>query len=429
MDKVIEMNDKNGATVLLVDDEENVLRSLERVLRKEPYKIVTATSGKEGLAILCNMQVQLIVSDQRMEGMTGIEFLESARDMCPETVRILLTGYSDLKTVEEAINRVEIYRFLNKPWNEEDLKSTIRQGLAKWKLKKENERLFRIIEKQNQRLRQYNEKLEQMVEQRTLALKEAQSQLIQSEKMASLGVLAGGVAHEINNPLGGILGITQLLLMKYPDNGELGQDLKTIEQAGLHCSKIVKNLLSFSRKSDPSEREPVVITDLIKQIIMLTGHLFRHNNIELRKEFPSDFPALMVNTKQLQQVMVNLLVNAQQSMNRGGVVCVRGCLEETGEVTIEVEDQGSGIPDDIINKIFDPFFTTKEEGAGTGLGLSVCYRIVQEHGGRIEVDTEPGKGTCMKVILPDKVIAPSLEKKPVLSGGAAATGRIQEIEV
>lgn len=411
--------DLKSPTILLVDDEPYVLKTLKRIFRRESYQILTAGSGQEGLDILEKQEVQLIVSDQRMPGMSGIEFLESAREINPDIVRILLTGYSDLKTAEEAINRVEIYRFLNKPWNDDDLKSTIRQGLKKLQLEQENRRLFKTIEEQNRKLKQWNEMLEQKVEERTRALQEAQSQLIQSEKMASLGILAGGVAHEINNPLGGILGIAQLLLMERPDQGRLTQDLKTIEQAALHCAEIVKNLLTFSRISDQDSREPMVIPELVDQVLLLIGHLFRQNNIEVRKEFSPDFPVLQTNRTQIQQVFINLLVNAQQAMGKGGNVFIRGRTMKNGEVLIEIQDQGCGIPESIQDKIFDPFFTTKEEGQGTGLGLSVSYRIVQEHGGRIMVDTKNGQGTSMKIIFPQTMVVSRPEGVSVQLGQAA----------
>jgi len=230
--------------------------------------------------------------------------------------------------------------------------------------------------------------------------KQMELQSIQTEKLASLGVMAGGVAHEINNPLAGILGIAQLLLMDYPEHGELTEDLKNIEGAALHCSEIVKNLLTFARKGGTGARETVEIPALVDQVLKLVGYQFSYQNIQVRKEFAPDFLLLQADRTQLQQVLINLLINAQQAMGKGGEVFIRGKLLPAGEVAIEIEDQGCGIPAAIRDKIFDPFFTTKEQGQGTGLGLSVSYRIIQEHGGRMEVESEPGQGTCMRLIFP-----------------------------
>lgn len=406
------------ATVLLVDDEENVLRSLTRILRREPYRIVTAMSGPEALELLCREPVQMIVSDQRMPEMTGIELLTRVRELHPDIVRVILTGYSDLKTAEDAINQVEIYRFLNKPWQEEDIKSTIRQGLEKRRLELENRTMLKTIEEQNRQLKEYNEKLEEMVEDRTRALRETQSQLIQSEKMASLGVLAGGVAHELNNPLGGILGITQLVLMERGDEDQLTQDLRTIHKAALHCSEIVKNLLGFARKSEQKSREQTRLPELVDEVILLIGHLFRGKEIEIVKEFAPDFPPLHLNPPQIKQVLLNLLVNANQAMAARGAIKIRGLLTKKDQVVIDIIDRGKGIPRTIIDKIFDPFFTTKPQGEGTGLGLSVSYRIVKEHGGKLLAISEEGKGTCMRILLPRNAVA--AEDKPKSGNGPAA---------
>jgi len=407
-------------TVLLVDDEDNVLKSLHRVLRREPYRLLTAAGGAEALELLAREPVQLIVSDQRMPGMSGTEFLARARELFPDAIRIILTGFSDLKTAEEAINRVEIYRFLFKPWNDEDLKATINQGLGKWSLEHENSRLLRELAEKNRELNEWNHTLEKKVEERTRALKEAESQMVQAEKMASLGVLAGGVAHELNNPLGGIIGISQLLILDLPEEDQLGQDLRTINKAAVHCSEIVKNLLRFSRKGAPELREPVDMARIVTEVELLIGHLFRNGNIELRQEFRSDFPLLCVNPPQMRQVMLNLLVNAQQAMKAGGILTVRGCRGMADDLVLEVEDQGPGIPPAIAGKVFDPFFTTKPEGQGTGLGLSVTYRIVSEHGGRIEVVPDKTDGACIRMTFPASLAhSPAVPPRP-MSGASPA---------
>jgi len=387
-------------TVLLVDDEENVLKSLSRVLRREQYRLLTANGGAQALELLAHEKVQLIVSDQRMPNMSGTEFLTRARELCPDTIRIILTGFSDLKTAEDAINRVEIYRFLIKPWNDEDLKSTIRQGLAKHELERENSRLLRELAEKNRELSDWNRTLEEKVVERTRALKEAESMIVQSEKMASLGILAGGVAHELNNPLGGIIGISQLLLLDIQEGSQLHEDMKTIHKAAAHCSEIVKNLLRFSRKGDAVAREPVDPAGLVGEVELLIGHLFRNKNVKLVCDFEPGFPKLLVNPAQMRQVLLNLLVNAVQAMKAEGTVTVRG-RRAGGGLMIEVEDQGPGIPAEIAAKIFDPFFTTKPEGQGTGLGLSVTYRIVSEHGGQIAVVPETRSGACIRMTFPE----------------------------
>jgi signal transduction histidine kinase len=397
-------------TVLLVDDEENVLNALRRVLRHEPYKICTQSSALKALELLKEQKFQLIISDQRMPEISGIEFLEKARQLSPESIRVMLTGYSDLKTAEEAINRVEIYRFLSKPWNDQDLKATIIQGLTKWQLQNANQVMFKLIEEQNQKLQQFNRELEKKVEERTAQLKEAEARLVQSEKMATVGLLAGGIAHEINNPLGGILALAQLLQMDLKDNPAVLQDLKTIEDAVLHCKRIINNLLGFSRNPDAKHREPVSIPSIVQNSLSLVGYTFKNANINVVEQYDPELPLLMANPNQIQQVMINLLTNAQQAMKREGTVFIRGLHNGNGKIIVEVEDQGEGIPEAIRSKIFDPFFTTKEQGKGTGLGLFITYGIVRDHNGRIEVQSEPGKGTCMRLVFDGQAINPVQQK-------------------
>ncbi len=398
--------DMGELTVLLVDDEANVLRSLKRVLKHEGYNIVTADCGQAGLDTLAQNEVHLIVSDQRMPIMSGIEFLSKAKEIKPETVRVMLTGYSDLKTAEEAINKVEIFRFLTKPWNDEDLKVTIKAGLKNWQLKDFNERLLNKIEEQNQELLELNEGLERKVEERTRALREAQGKLVQSEKMASIGTLAGGVAHEINNPLSGILALAQVMLMEQKED-EVVEDLRQIEQAVHQCKEIVQGLLSFARQSDDKRREEVYLPAIVDRTATLIGHELRNRKIELETEYDDDLPLLWANPSQVQQVLMNLILNAAHAMDEHGSVAIRGRAREDGGAEIEVEDHGPGIPDEVKEKIFDPFFTTKPEGEGTGLGLSIVYGIVKDHGGSIEVHSVPERGALFKINLP---AAPPREK-------------------
>ncbi len=177
-----------GHAVLLVDDEENVLNALIRLRRKENYRILTTPCGEEGLKILRETKVQLVVTDQRMAGMSGIELLLAIRKESPDTIRIMLTGHADPKMAEEAINNGEVYRFLTKPWNDEDLKAAIRQGLKYYDLVEKNKELMELTRRQNQKLKELTHNLERLVEERTRKLKELQKQLVQSEKMAALGL-------------------------------------------------------------------------------------------------------------------------------------------------------------------------------------------------------------------------------------------------
>lgn len=232
--------------------------------------------------------------------------------------------------------------------------------------------------------------------------KRLQQEVIQQEKMAAIGMLAGGVAHEINNPLGGILAFTQLIMRDVKSDDSLKADLLEIERAAIRCKKIVADLLDFSRASSGKEIQDLDINVLIEKIVPFIKAEIKALNIDLKLETNQNLPSVYGNANRLQQVVLNLLTNACQAMPSGGELFVR-TYSNDGCVCVEVEDTGCGISKENISKIFDPFFTTKPTGKGTGLGLSISYRIVREHEGIINVESEPNRGAKFIVRLPASV--------------------------
>ena len=241
---------------------------------------------------------------------------------------------------------------------------------------------------------------EQALETTLAQLRATQKQLIQSEKLAAVGTLISGVAHEINNPLGNILGRVQLLQRAAGDD-ESKRDLQTVRDECGRAIRIVRNLLSFTREHMP-ETTLVSLNDVIDQVLELRAYELKVSNIELKKNFGADLPQIHADPHQLQQVFLNLVINAEQAMTaahgRGSLSITTKRVGDTLQVV--VADDGPGIPDELISQIFNPFFTTKDVGAGTGLGLSVCYGIVKEHGGQMRVESEQEKGTTFTVELP-----------------------------
>jgi len=233
-------------------------------------------------------------------------------------------------------------------------------------------------------------------------LQDTQMRLIQTEKMASLGSLAAGVAHEINNPLGGILIYASLLMEDFSDqNDPRVQDLKRIVEEGTRCKDIVKGLLEFARQSE-SRFESVAINKAIDDVLFFLEKQALFHNIRTIKELNSDLPLIQGDPNQIKQVLMNMMVNAAEAMSeKGGTLTITTGINPDGSsIVIFFKDTGPGIPPAIQSKIFDPFFTTKDVGKGTGLGLSTSYGIVQSHHGAIEVESAPGKGATFKIILP-----------------------------
>lgn len=230
-----------------------------------------------------------------------------------------------------------------------------------------------------------------------------QREVIQQEKMAAIGMLAGGVAHEINNPLGGILAFTQLMKRDAQGNEALTADLDEVEKAAIRCKKIVADLLDFSRVSKDRERRLFDINAMLEKVFPFIQRELRSLNIELLFEGAAGLPQIVGIPDRLQQVFLNLMTNAIHAMPKGGKLTVSTKAAGRGRrVEVCVRDTGPGIPKEIRDKIFDPFFTTKEPGKGTGLGLSISYRIVKEHGGEIACDEAGGGGTQFTVRLPSE---------------------------
>jgi len=233
-----------------------------------------------------------------------------------------------------------------------------------------------------------------------------QRRLAQSEKLSSLGQMISGVAHELNNPLASILGHAQLLGAKAGDE-QLARRVEILQREALRCRKIVQNLLSFARRHEP-ERRPFSLNETVRSVLGLMGYQLRVNGIEVRTELSGELPPLTGDAHQVQQVLVNLLTNAQQAIRQAaerGIVELRTETAADGWVRLEVRDSGPGIPEAIRERIFDPFFTTKAEGEGTGLGLALVYGIVSAHGGRIEAPPCAEGGARFVITLPAGVPA------------------------
>jgi two-component system NtrC family sensor kinase len=264
-------------------------------------------------------------------------------------------------------------------------------------------------------IEQYNRTLEGKIIDRTRQLEEAQNALIQSEKMSAIGQLAAGVAHELNNPLGGILGYAQFTLEKLQKNDPTHTTSREIESytryvtdievQARRCKQIVQNLLRFSRSSRTIDLESVDLNKIVEETMTFMEHQLHMNQIELRLELEPALPLVQGNAGQLQQVFTNLVINALHASKVGSSIVIISRFspavgEFGGAVELQFIDQGHGIPAENIKKIFEPFFTTKEIGKGTGLGLSISYGIIKEHGGEITVSSIVGKGTTFTVVLP-----------------------------
>jgi signal transduction histidine kinase len=232
------------------------------------------------------------------------------------------------------------------------------------------------------------------------AREELASRLGDMEKMAALGQLAASIAHEINNPLNIILGYAQLLLREAEKGTTSLEHLKEIEECARMCRKVMGNLLAFTRKSEVSWRN-IDVNEIIAEVMHLLANRFKTERIQVVQDLHSGLRLIPGDADRLKQVFFNILINAQHAVGTDGTITVRTCNNpETGQVVVSITDSGSGIPAEVRTRIFEPFYTTKEPGKGTGLGLTVSREIVAEHGGHIQVESTPGRGSTFKVLLP-----------------------------
>jgi two-component system NtrC family sensor kinase len=270
--------------------------------------------------------------------------------------------------------------------------------------------MVKNLENAHQELKQWGKTLEKRVAERTEELRQAQYQLIQSEKLASLGKLAAVVAHEINNPLAGVLTYIKLLLriMKrepFPLDriAEMGNYLSVMDTEMERVTRIVKDLLTFARQSKP-EIENANINNILEKSLSLLENKLKLQNIKLQSMLDSTLPLVPCDFSQIQQALMNIIINGSEAMPQGGELTVKSSyLPDEAFVKIEVSDTGTGISEEHIPKIFDPFFSTKESGKGVGLGLSIVYGIINEHKGSIVVRSKLGKGATFVIKLPTVV--------------------------
>jgi len=436
--------------ILCVDDEFFVITSLKEQLKYqfgEQYKIETTSSGNEALEVFKQyrkdrIDIPLVIADQVMPGIHGDELLIKIHTIAPDTLTILLTGLASAEAVGNAVNYANLYRFIAKPWSRQDLLLTVREALTHYFQKKK-------LKAQELELRRMNELLEEKVRKRTAEvfrqktelqitlenLKLTQSKLSESEKMASLGLLTAGIAHEINNPVNYI----------YAGIDSLKEDLKDVLSVINGYEQITAQNVNEALEKVKLLKEDVVFDELIIEVDELTTSIKRgadrtaeivkglrifshldedvletadiHENLEttlimLRSQYKeriqivksyADLPEIECYPNKLSQVFMNILVNAIQAITDKGVIYITTLLlsDKTPQMlSIEIRDTGHGIPDKIQTKIFDPFFTTKEVGQGTGLGLSISFSIIEKHYGNIAVETLEGEGTAFTIYLP-----------------------------
>ena len=385
------------ARILIVDDEAANVLLVQRLLEDAGYgALTTTTDSRRVLELYRSVHPDLILLDLMMPHLDGLAVLEQLRGEIPADAYVpvlVLTADVTLEAKRRAL-AAGARDFLTKPFEQFEVLLRIRNLL-------ETRHLYVALE-------QHNRSLEETVRQRT-------ERLMQSEKVAAMGSLLAGVAHELNNPLTVLSGHSQLLLKSA--DAKLARRAVQIQRAADRCVRIVRNFLSLARQRPP-ERTEVSLKQVVQGALELVAYELRTDSVDLVVEVPDDLPVLWADGHQLHQVLVNMLANAHHAMRRQpGPKRITLRAGRTGErVRLEIADTGRGIPPEVLSRIFEPFFTTKPAGEGTGLGLSLCRGIIEEHGGTITVDSVPGRGTTFGLELP--VVAPPRVTSPAAAAVA-----------
>jgi len=378
--------EKNPA-VLIVDDEPESLALLHRTLRSR-HTVVEATSGPEGLGCLDRHPVKVIVADQRMPGMTGIAFLAQAARRFPQTQRILITAYTEVEGLIEAINAARVFGYVTKPWHPDELLRIVERAAQTCRLLERNSRLVRDLMEKNRRLQ---ESLEET--------KRLEADKIRAERWAALGRLAGMVAHDLKNPLTAIQ--IQAGLLKEGEVPESLQErsIQSILDQVARMRHRVEELLLFGKPRDTLHTaRPYPIPALIRSLDEAFRDRFRE--LDIRLEWRLGYTgSCWIQSGQIYRVLENLIQNAIDALQNGGEILVATEEVEPREVVIRVADSGSGIPREFQSSLFQPFATWNKP-AGTGLGLAIVKKIVEEHGGRVWQEPHLLRGACFHLTLP-----------------------------
>jgi signal transduction histidine kinase len=379
-------------TLLVVDDEPDVVESVQDLLRRR-YRVLGATRARDGIVILRQEDVHVVMSDQRMPEMTGVEFLHQVREQYPDCTRLLFTGYADIRAVVDAINQGNVYRYITKPWDPEELQTIINQAAEHHDLICGRKRLLAELQVKNEELERANAQL-----------READALKAAFIKVAS---------HELRTPLTILLGLTDLAL----DSKELQEPVRDWivrgRRAGLRLQHLVDQvikMLQVGRYDRPLERRSTDLAALLREAAEEVRPFLELRRQELALDLAPDLGSLDLEPGKIRDGVGHLLLNAIKFTPDGGKIRL-SAAREPGNVVIRVTDSGVGIEPQSLARVFDPFFTSFDVSRhssgqfeygrrGIGLGLSVVRAFVEMHGGKVEAASEVGRGSTFTIRLP-----------------------------
>ena len=375
--------------VVFLDDEDNILQSLKRLFSNEFYQIETTTDYKKALDLIDKHNIKVVISDQRMPEISGVEFLKQVKERSSSIIRILFTGYADIQAAEAAVNIGEVYRFINKPWNNDDLKSTIRQAMKHYDLIIENKKLFESTQMKNNELERLNEKLRNMYE-------------VQKE-------FSSTVSHELRTPLTSIK--TAIDIVMSSTTGSLTEDqskfLKKAQNNVDRLSRLINDILNLSKLESGKSIINLAeknLNAIVEEIVGLQKPVAEKKDLFLKTELDPHLPRIYIDEDKMFQVLNNLIGNAIKFTEQGGIVLTTESATDKNHIKILIKDTGEGIKDEDRSKLFQKFQQlgdpSNRRTGGTGLGLAICKEIVKQHHGKIGVESVFGEGSTFFIVLP-----------------------------
>lgn len=383
--------------ILVVDDERVILELTSMILKSRGYQVVTVSNGADALALAEQEAYELVLLDYMMPGMDGMMVLQRLRELCPDTAVIMFTGKGN-EEIAVDLMKAGASDYLLKPFNHQNFLERIENVLRLRRVEAHNRQLQSERELLLREIEGWNRELERRVEQKGYELERAHAEILQAEKLAALGHLSAGMAHEIRNPLNAIGLFSQLLKLGMEHDAQKSDYLSRIDAEVARIDGILLRLLATSKR--PSlEPRPVRLTAIVEEVLKQFLPLCRSQGVALETHLTAQGAVVLGDASELEQVFTNLLANALYEMPHGGRLQVRvDHSPELNEVCALVADTGKGISREHLPRLFDPFFTTKPRG--TGFGLAVVQRVVTAHGGRIDVSSEPGAGATFQLVLP-----------------------------
>ncbi len=384
-----------GEKVLVVDDDEVIVKLTVMLLKKWGYETLAAGNGEECLMLVNEHKPALVLLDYMMPVMNGLEALTRIRQHHPDTCVIMFTGKGNEEVAVELM-KAGAADYLRKPFANGNLQKRIEKVLAARQVEMENRELLRERELLQREIELWNQKLEQRVREKSYELERAHKEILQAEKLAALGHISAGMAHEIRNPLNSINLFAQILQTAEGLDDEYRSYVDKILQEIERIDQILMQMLAASPGKD-SLPQPVKLPMVVAKVVEDCRARIEQQHVELVLDIDEDVPQIEADDLEIEQIFTNLIGNALYEMPSGGVLTLT--LHSNSEkVFFSVSDTGPGISEENMKHIFDPFFTTKERG--TGFGLSVVMRIVKSCGGNIDVTNVPGGGACFSVEIP-----------------------------